>query len=177
MRPRRWLVHCSTLLLVSGIAAADARAHGTITPSTAPRGAKQRFSVVVPNDSVNVPLTGFRLTPPAGVEAEALEPDRAWTTAVEGRTLVWRGSSVLAGDRGVFEFEAQLPETGETVTFQAEESYPTVPRSGLFPLTVAITRSSSSSSSDNSALLVTVIVVAGLTLAALGLAIAVSRRR
>jgi uncharacterized protein YcnI len=43
----------------------DARAHGTIRPQTAQRGATQQFVVVVPNDSINVPLTGFRLTPPA----------------------------------------------------------------------------------------------------------------
>ena len=61
------------------------------------------------------------------------------------------------------------------MTFQAEESYPTVPRSGLFPLAVRLTGSASSSSSGNSALLVTVIVVGALTLAAVGLAIA--RRR
>jgi uncharacterized protein YcnI len=176
MRGRRWLV-CSTLLLVSGLAAADARAHGTITPSTAPRGAKEQFSIVVPNASVNVPLTGFRLTPPAGVEAKALESDQGWSMTVEGQTLVWSDSSVPAGDRGVFEFEAQLPETGRTVTFQGEESYPSVPRSGLFPLTVAMTDSPSSSTSESRALPITLILVGALTLAALGLVIAASRRR
>jgi hypothetical protein len=175
MRGRRWLVHCSTLLLVSGLAAADARAHGTITPSTAPRGAKEQFSILVPNASVNVPITGFRLTAPAGVEAEVLGSDRGWSTTVEGRTLVWSGSSIPAGDSGVFEFEAQLPGTGETVTFQGEESYPSVPRSGLFPLTVAMT--GSPSTSESRALPITLILVGALTLAALGLVIAASRRR
>lgn len=117
---------------------AQALAHGTISPASAPRGSTQSFVVVVPNISVDVPMTGFRLTPPTGVEVEA-EEDPGWTTTTEGRTIVWTGDGVPGGEEGRFGFRAHLPESGSAVTFQAEESYPSVPRSGLFPLEVGLT--------------------------------------
>jgi uncharacterized protein YcnI len=131
----------AAVLVVAGllaIAPGDALAHGTISPASAPRGSTQSFVVVVPNISVNVPLTGFRLTPPAGVDIEP-EEDQDWSTTTEGRTLVWTGWEVPAGEDGRFGFRAQLPDDGSAVTFQAEESYPSVPRSGLFPLEVVLT--------------------------------------
>ena len=115
----------------------EARAHGTITPAEAPAGTTQRFEIQVPNTSVNVPITGFRLTAPAGVDISAGDATD-WSTMMEGSTLVWRDGSVDAGATGVFAFEADLPKDGTTITFQGEEVYTSVPRSGLFPLQVTL---------------------------------------
>jgi uncharacterized protein YcnI len=134
---------------LAGMLPAQAFAHGTISPTRAPRGSTQSFVVVVPNISVNVPLTGFRLTPPARVDVKA-EEDPAWSTRTEGRTLVWTGEGVPGGDEGRFGFRAHLPDSGSSVTFQAEESYPSVPRSGLFPLEVALTGAGSGDESSGS---------------------------
>jgi uncharacterized protein YcnI len=134
---------------LAGMVPARALAHGAISPTSAPRGATQSFVVVVPNTSVNVPLTGFRLTPPEGVDVEA-EEDPDWTTTTEGRTLVWTGEGIPAGENGSFEFRARLPDSGSSVTFQAEESYPSVPRSGLFPLAVALTGAGAGDGSSGS---------------------------
>jgi uncharacterized protein YcnI len=129
----------------AGMLPAHALAHGTISPTSARHGSTQSFVVVVPNISVNVPLTGFRLTPPEGVDVEA-EEDPDWSTTTEGRTLVWTGEGVPSGEEARFSFRALLPDSGVDVTFQAEESYPSVPRSGLFPLEVALAGEGSSSS-------------------------------
>jgi uncharacterized protein YcnI len=140
------------VLMLAGLAGmlpAQALAHGTISPTSAPRGSTQSFVVVVPNISVNVPLTGFRLTPPAGVDI-APEEDPDWSTTIEGRTLVWSGGDVPAGEDGRFGFWADLPNAGSSVTFQAEESYPSVPRSGLFPLEVALTGAGAGDASSGS---------------------------
>ena len=150
-----------------GIVPGDALAHGTISPTSARRGSTQSFVVVVPNISVNVPLTGFRLTPPTGVEIEA-EPDPDWTTTTEGRTLVWTGDGVPGGKQGRFGFRAHLPDSGSAVTFQAEESYPSVPRSGTFPLDVALTGATADyGSSGSQPLVVGLIFVGALALAIL----------
>src|SRR4029450_1848231 len=69
----------------AGMLPAHALAHGTISPTSARHGSTQSFVVVVPNISVNVPLTGFRLTPPEGVDVEA-EEDPDWSTTTEGGT-------------------------------------------------------------------------------------------
>ncbi len=115
----------------------EARAHGTITPAEAPTGTTQRFEIQVPNTSVNVAITGFRLTAPAGVDVRVVDA-QGWSTMMEGSTLVWRDGSIAAGATGVFAFEADLPNEGTTITFQGEEVYPSVPRSGLFPLQVSL---------------------------------------
>ena len=157
------------VLILAGLAGtlpARALAHGTISPASGPHGTTQSFVVRVPNSSVNVPLTGFRLTPPEGVDIEA-EDDPDWTTTTEGRTIVWTGDGVPAGDEGRFRFRARLPDSGEDVTFQAEESYPSVPRSGLFPLEVALTGSASGGSSGSQPVIAGLIVGGVLALAIL----------
>jgi uncharacterized protein YcnI len=153
----------AAVLVVAGllaIAPGDALAHGTISPASAPRGSTQSFVVVVPNISANVPLTGFRLTPPTGVEVE-VEEDPAWTTTTEGRTLVWTGEGVPGGEEGRFGFRAHLPDSGSAVTFQAEESYPSVPRSGLFPLEVALTGATTDDGSSGSQPLIVGLIFGG----------------
>ena len=62
---------------------------------------------------VDAPATLDRLRRDPADPFAALESDQGWSTAVEGQTLVWSGASVPAGDSGVFEFEARLPETGK----------------------------------------------------------------
>ena len=124
--------------VVFGWLSPDARAHGTIRPQTAQRGATEQFVVTIPNDSINVPLTGFRLTPPSGVTVEATEAGDGWVTRMEGRTLVWSGSNVPGGEEGVFTFRASLDTAEPTITFQAEESYRGLERTGVFPLSVAL---------------------------------------
>lgn len=146
---------------------AQALAHGTISPASAPRGSTQSFVVVVPNISVNVPITGFRLTPPAGVDIQP-EEDPDWTTTTEGRTIVWTGDGVPGGEEGRFGFRAHLPESGSAVTFQAEESYPSVPRSGLFPLEVALTGAGAGDGSSGQGLIVGLIGGLVLALAIIG---------
>jgi hypothetical protein len=146
----------------------EARAHGTITPAEAPTGTKQRFEIQVPNTSVNVPITGFRLTAPAGVDLRVVDA-RDWSTMMEGSTLVWLDGSVDAGATGVFAFEADLPNDGTTITFQGEEVYPSVPRSGLFPLQVSLVSRSPPPGKEDRSLgpLVVASVLAITTLAAI----------
>jgi uncharacterized protein YcnI len=161
---------------LAGILPGRALAHGTISPTSAPRGTTQSFVVVVPNISVNVPLTGFRLTPPDGVDVQA-EEDPDWTTTTEGRTLVWTGEGVPAGDEGRFRFRAQLPDSGRDVTFRAEESYPSVPRSGLFPLEVALTGSTAGEGSSGNQPLILGLILGGLLALAMLAAVILPRLR
>jgi hypothetical protein len=155
----------------------EARAHGTIRPQTAQRGATEQFVVTIPNDSISVPLTGFRLTPPSGVSVEATEVGDAWVTRMEGRTLVWAGGSVPGGDRGVFTFRARL-DTGEpTITFQAEESYPGLGRTGVFPLSVELVGEAAGAAASEGFPYLLVTLVGGLvTLALLAVVLALRTR-
>jgi hypothetical protein len=154
----------------------DARAHGTIRPQTAQRGATAQFVVTIPNDSINVPLTGFRLTPPNGVTVEA-EADDGWVTRMEGRTLVWSGGNVPGGDQGVFTFRASLDTAEPTITFQAEESYRGLERTGVFPLSVALIGEAAGAVASEGFPFLLVALVGGLvTLAALAAVLALRTR-
>jgi uncharacterized protein YcnI len=77
------------LAALAGILPAGALAHGTILPTSAQRGATQNFVVVIPNISVNVPMTGFRLTPPDGVTVEP-QADPGWSIAAVRSRCAWR---------------------------------------------------------------------------------------
>jgi hypothetical protein len=155
----------------------DARAHGTIRPQTAQRGATAQFVVTIPNDSINVPLTGFRLTPPSGVTVEATEVGDAWVTRMEGRTLVWAGGNVPGGDQGVFTFRASLDTAEPTITFQAEESYRGLERTGVFPLSVALIGEAAGAVASEGFPFLLVALVGGLvTLAALAAVLALRTR-
>ena len=161
---------------LAGMLPARALAHGTISPTSAPRGTTQSFVVVVPNISVNVPLTGFRLTPPGGVDVEA-EADPKWSTSTEGGTLVWSGKGVPGGEEARFRFRAVLPRSGEDVTFQAEESSPSVPRSGLFPLEVALTGAETDAGSSVSQRLIVGLIGGGVLALAILAALLLPRFR
>lgn len=132
--------------VVAAIACDVASAHGTIAPTTAAGGSTQRFVVTIPNDSVNVPMTGFRLVAPAEVAIESVEAPPGWTASRSGATATWAGE-LPAGEEGRFAFTAVLPSSASTVAFQGEESYPSVPNSGFFPLAVALTPAAESESS------------------------------
>jgi hypothetical protein len=133
--------------------------------------------VTIPNDSINVPLTGFRLTPPSGVSVEATEVGDAWVTRMEGRTLVWAGGSVPGGDRGVFTFRARL-DTGEpTITFQAEESYPGLGRTGVFPLSVELVGEAAGAAASEGFPYLLVTLVGGLVTFAVLAAVLAARNR
>jgi hypothetical protein len=155
----------------------EARAHGTIRPQTAQRGATEQFVVTIPNDSINVPLTGFRLTPPSGVTVEATPAGDGWVSRMEGRTLVWAGGSVPGGDQGVFTFRARLDTTEPAVTFQAEESYRGLERTGVFPLSVALIGEAAGAVASEGFPFLLVALVGGLvTLAALAAVLALRTR-
>jgi uncharacterized protein YcnI len=164
------------LAALAGILPAGALAHGTILPTSAQRGATQNFVVVIPNISVNVPMTGFRLTPPAGLTVEP-EADPGWSITTEGRTVVWTGAGVSGGQEGRFNFRAQLPDSGADVTFQAEESYPSVPRSGSFPLRVALTDTAAAEPSSGTRTLVIALIGGGVLALAILAALLLPRLR
>jgi hypothetical protein len=155
----------------------EARAHGTIRPQTAQRGATEQFVVTIPNDSINVPLTGFRLTPPSGVTVEATEVGDAWVTRMEGRTLVWTGGRVPGGDQGVFTFRAQLDTAEPTITFEGEESYRGLERTGVFPLSVELVGEAAGAAASEGFPYLLVTLVGGLvTLALLAVVLALRTR-
>lgn len=174
----RWLRRAALLALaaLAGVIPADAFAHGTISPTSAQRDATQSFVVVIPNLSVNVPMTGFRLTPPDGVTVEP-EADPGWSITTEGRTVVWTGAGVPGGGEGRFSFRAQLPDSGADVTFQAEESYPSVRHSGLFPLPVALTDTAAADSSSGTRTLVIALIGGGVLVLAILAALLLPRFR
>jgi hypothetical protein len=155
----------------------EARAHGTIRPQTAQRGATEQFVVTIPNDSINVPLTGFRLTPPSGVTVEATEVGDAWVTRMEGRTLVWTGGRVPGGDQGVFTFRAQLDTAEPTITFEGEESYRGLERTGVFPLSVELVGEAAGAAASEGFPYLLVTLVGGLVTFAVLAAVLAARNR
>jgi hypothetical protein len=133
--------------------------------------------VTIPNDSINVPLTGFRLTPPSGVTVEATEVGDAWVTRMEGRTLVWTGGRVPGGDQGVFTFRAQLDTAEPTITFEGEESYRGLERTGVFPLSVELVGEAAGAAASEGFPYLLVTLVGGLVTFAVLAAVLAARNR
>lgn len=134
---RRFVVLACALgaLVVSGAG----YAHGYVVPSPAPVG-KTRLVISVPNESVNVPITGFRLQAPANVLIERVEGDDGFTATIDGSRVEWSGGSVGGGSTARFELTVILPADTSHVVFEGEEIYGTL-ESGAFPLAVPISAS------------------------------------
>ena len=125
-------------LIASAVAAGEVSSHGTITPAEAQVEATQRFEIAVPNESINIVLDGFRLTPPEGATVEAAEAGGRWSIAREGRVVVWADGEVQAGETATFAFTARLPASGTVAIFQGEEGYVGFGRTGAFPFEVTL---------------------------------------
>lgn len=133
---RRWRrlgIVAAIALLVSP---AVAQAHGTIAPQPVPSG-KTRFVVSVPNSSVNVPITGFRLKAPAGVTIAEAESEFGYRGSSTPTSAEWTDGSVGPPDTAMFAFTAVIPAGSTRVVFLGEELYGPI-ESGDFPLPVRI---------------------------------------
>jgi hypothetical protein len=132
-RRRRLVIVAATALLVSPAAA---RAHGTISPNPVPSG-KTRLVISVPNQSVNVFITGFRLKAPAGVTIAGAESEFGFKGAWTAAGAEWSEGSVSPPDTARFAFIAVIPAGMKRVVFLGEELYGEI-ESGDFPLPVRI---------------------------------------
>ena len=113
-----------------------ARAHGTISPATVSSGTS-RFVISVPNESINVPITGFRLTAPAGVTIVAAESRFGFRAVSTPTGATWVDGSVSPPGNAIFSFTASIPGHLERVDFRGEEIFGDI-ESGAFPLPVTV---------------------------------------
>lgn len=123
---RRWAraLLATAAALVALVAADAARAHASLTPTSATAGGTQRFTLTVPGDSISGTVVALSLRAPAGARiVSAQGPDSKWTASVDGDTVVWRGGPSEDTIFDLFTFEATLPDEEGTVSFVGRETY------------------------------------------------------
>ncbi|MGZ4431428.1 MAG: DUF1775 domain-containing protein [Gaiellales bacterium] len=109
---------CMLALMLSALAVfpATASAHVELSPGRVDPGSFTLFSVLSPNES-SQPLTGLRLTIPAGLEVDQMADAAGFTSqAVEDQThrivaLSWQGGSVPPDRLATFQFSASVGST------------------------------------------------------------------
>ncbi len=109
---------CMLALMLSTLAVfpATASAHVELSPGRVDPGSFTLFSVLSPNES-SQPLTGLRLTIPAGLEVDQMADAAGFRSqAVEDQThrivaLSWQGGSVPPDRLATFQFSASVGGT------------------------------------------------------------------
>lgn len=96
---------------------------------------------------------------------------------MEGRTLVWTGGRVPGGDQGVFTFRAQLDTAEPTITFEGEESYRGLERTGVFPFSVELVGEAAGAAASEGFPYLLVTLVGGLVTFAVLAAVLAARNR
>jgi uncharacterized protein YcnI len=92
---------------------AAASAHVEMSPDRVDPGSFTLYTVLSPNESTK-PLTGLRLTVPAGMEVDAAAATPGFTTELvrdQSHRVVavsWQGGSVAPEDLGLFHFSASV---------------------------------------------------------------------
>lgn len=118
-------------------------AHVVVKPAEVGISTYQTFSVGVPNEK-DIPVTGVRLSIPAGVENVSPNVKPGWTIQTEMTSsndqthdigsshneshpsideISWTGGSIPAGQRDEFFFSAKTPATPTTLKWKAYQTY------------------------------------------------------
>jgi len=176
----------AALALAALTFSASAFAHAHLSPSVAPSGESQVFTLAVPNEEEDATITAVEITPPEGFSMGSLLPAAGWKgtakkvgTSDEAKVLSveWTGGSTPPGEAAAFSFLGSSTDPG-AFAFAVKQTYSngkvvnwSGPESSDTPSPVVQTSSSLGGDSGSSTLAIVALVVAGvaLVLAAAGL--------
>ena len=114
-------------ILVLGVS--NVSAHASIAEKTVGVGARQVFTLGVPNEE-DVPTTVVRLVIPQGLKSVTPNAKPGWTIEIkkgegegsEVTEVTWRGS-LPSGQRDEFRFQAQAPAEETNLVWKAYQTY------------------------------------------------------
>lgn len=116
----------STVIAVLALMTPLASAHVVVTPATAAPAERVLFTVSVPNEK-SMPMTGLRVSLPAGVKDVMPTVHPGWTIAVstEGSAtgISWTGGELPTGQRDDFSFRVQVPSKTGELQWKAYQTY------------------------------------------------------
>lgn len=126
------LIVFPTILLISLFTLPVAvMAHVTVSPDEVGIGARQNFSVNVPNEK-DIPTVQVRLVIPAGLESVTPNVKSGWEIVVskagngeEAKVteIVWKNGQIESGLRDEFIFRAKAPTVESDLTWKAYQTY------------------------------------------------------
>ncbi len=129
-RGRPWTVAAVTLLF-SGLCAASASAHATMSPAVSKANVLQFYTLSVPTEEEGATTTKIELTVPKGFAIDSFQAAPGWTRTVDAQgsgeaatvqKVTWTGGKTPTEEDSVFGFNAEASKTG-TITFTVQQSY------------------------------------------------------
>lgn len=118
----RRLLPLLAVALAALAAAPAALAHVDIEPFELVPGQPQRVTFYAPNEG-KAPASVLEVTVPESVEIAVVEAVPGWTATVDGRTIVWRGGSILVGQYGLFSALVAAPDEEQALEFRTTLRY------------------------------------------------------
>ena len=108
---------CSALVL-----AGSASAHIVPTPGFLPSESSRSIELAGPNER-DEPMTGFRITAPAGLVVEHAHDAEGWTASSDGSAAEWTGGSLDANVEQVFGITLRADAEPGVLELTAEQLY------------------------------------------------------
>jgi uncharacterized protein YcnI len=118
-------------LLALALGAAAAQAHAIVSPSLAPSGELEQFTLSVPTEKDGTTTTKVQLTVPAGFAIDSFEASPGWKRQLVAKgsgenavvqRVAWSGGRVPTGEDAVFRFNAEATKDA-TYTFTVRQTY------------------------------------------------------
>ena len=143
---------------------APAAAHVVVSPAFVQSGGTGTVDLTGPNER-DVPMTGFSVSVPGGLEIVHAHGPVGWAASVVGRSATWRGGSLAPGDEATFGIVLEVSAEPGTVELEAVQRY----ADGVvrWPVSLTVTPAAESPS-QNLALAGVVGLIGVLVLAAMG---------
>lgn len=120
-----------SLVVMLTLGVSSVWAHASVTQKEVGVGARQVFTISVPNEE-DVPTTTVRLILPEGLKSVTPNVKQGWTitTVKEGegegstvKEIVWTAGSIPMGQRDEFNFQAQAPASEGTLVWKVHQTY------------------------------------------------------
>jgi uncharacterized protein YcnI len=181
MRDRIALGALVALVALTFSTAAFAHAH--VSPSVAPSGESQVFTLAVPNEEEDATITAVEITPPEGFSMGSVLATAGWkaTAKKEGTSdeakvlsVEWTGGSTPPGEAAAFSFLGSSTDPG-SFAFSVKQTYSngkvvnwSGPESSDTPAPVVETSSSLGGDGGSSTLDIVAIVLAGVAIVLAG---------
>jgi uncharacterized protein YcnI len=140
----------------------SAAAHVVVSPAFVQSEATESIDLTGPNER-DVPMTGFAVTVPDGLDIVHAHGPDGWEASIAGRTATWNGGTVAAGAEATFGLVLDVTADPGTVELQAQQRY----RDGVvrWPISLTVTPAAEGPS-ENLALAGVVGLIGALVIAA-----------
>jgi uncharacterized protein YcnI len=104
----RLLAATSLAAMAMVFGAAPALAHAQLTPSEAPEGSTQTFTIIIEHDCGGSPTSRVSIDPTAGLDRVIPVAPEGWQATVDGGVVTWTADAGAEGSAAEFAFEARV---------------------------------------------------------------------